>query len=88
LPAQKFSAAPVAGPEEDPADLFEPGAQSAPAPAPATEAAAPAAVQAPRPESAQVVPAPPLRAIPRPPLSDPLAAVRELSEEELIALFS
>jgi hypothetical protein len=29
-----------------------------------------------------------MRAIPRPPLSDPLAAVRELSEEELIALFS
>jgi hypothetical protein len=29
-----------------------------------------------------------MRAIPRPPGSDPLAAVRDLSEEELIALFS
>jgi hypothetical protein len=29
-----------------------------------------------------------MRAIPRPPLSDPLAAIRDLSDEERIALFS
>jgi hypothetical protein len=39
-------------------------------------------------EPPRVVPPPPVRAIPRPPGSDPLAAVRDLSEEELIALFS
>jgi hypothetical protein len=77
LPAQHVAAEPVANLEEDPADLFEPE------PEPAVEAAAPAAAEPP-----QAVPPPPVRAIPRPPLSDPLAAVRELSEEELIALFS
>jgi len=39
-------------------------------------------------EPPRPVPPPPARAIPRPPGSDPLAAVRDLSEEELIALFS
>jgi hypothetical protein len=36
----------------------------------------------------RVAAAPASRAIPRPAASDPLAAVRALSEEELIALFS
>jgi chemotaxis protein histidine kinase CheA len=87
LPAQEFSAEPVAGPEEDPADLFEP--ESAPQEAPAAEPP-PAAGEAPGPPEPpqQVLPPPPTRTIPRPPLSDPLAAVRDLSEEELIALFS
>ncbi len=86
LPAQEFTAEPVAGPEEDPADLFEPQPEP---PEPAAEAMPPAAAQIPRPpEPPQIVPPPPVRAIPRPPLSDPLAAVRDLSEEELIALFS
>ena len=88
-PAQNISTEPVPGPQEDPADLFEPGS----VPAPPVEAAAPvtadAAVPAEPPaEPARVVPPPPARAIPRPPGSDPLAAVRDLSAEELIALFS
>jgi hypothetical protein len=88
-PAQNFLADPVPGPQENPADLFEPAS----APAPPVEAAAPGTADAPVPaepraEPARAVPPPPARAIPRPPGSDPLAAVRDLSEEELIALFS
>lgn len=85
-PAQQVLAEPVADPEEDPADLFAPEPVLPPT-VPAVEAAAPAVAEPPS-EPQQVVPPPPMRAIPRPPLSDPLAAVRELSEEELIALFS
>ena len=89
LPAQNFSTDPVPGPQEDPADLFEPQ----PVPTPPVETAASviadAAVPAePTVEPPRAVPPPPARAIPRPPGSDPLAAVRDLSEEELIALFS
>ena len=89
LPAQNFSTEPVPGPQEDPADLFEPGS----VPTPPVEAAAPVTADAPVPaeppaEPRHVVPPPPARAIPRPPGSDPLAAVRDLSEEERIALFS
>jgi hypothetical protein len=87
LPAQQVLAERIADPEEDPADLFAPEPLPPPA-TPPVEAAAPVAAEAPLPEPPQVVPPPPMRAIPRPPLSDPLAAVRELSEEELIALFS
>jgi hypothetical protein len=92
-PAQNFSAEPVPSsqpsPQEDPADLFEP----APVATSPVEAAAPATKDAPMPaeppaEPPRAVPPPPARAIPRPPGSDPLAAVRDLSEEELIALFS
>jgi hypothetical protein len=88
-PAQNFSTEPVPGPQEDPADLFE----SVPVPTPPVETAASvtadAAVPAePTVEPPRAVPPPPARAIPRPPGSDPLAAVRDLSEEELIALFS
>ena len=88
-PARNFSTERVPGPQEDPADLFEPGS----VPTPPGEAAAPVAADAPVPaeppaEPPRVVPPPPARAIPRPPGSDPLAAVRDLSEEERIALFS
>jgi hypothetical protein len=89
-PAQNFSTEPVPGPQEDPADLFDPGA----APIPPVETATPVTADAPLPaeppaEPARAVPPPPpVRAIPRPPGSDPLAAVRDLSAEELIALFS
>jgi hypothetical protein len=84
-PVQEATAAPVvADPEEDPADLFAPEPVRA---TPAVESAAPVA-EPPQSEPQQAVPPPPMRAISRPPLSDPLAAVRELSEEELIALFS
>jgi hypothetical protein len=89
LPAQDFSTDPVPGPQEDPADLFEPP----PVATTPVEAAAPVIADNPMPaeppaEPARAVPPPPARAIPRPPGSDPLAAVRDLSEEELIALFS
>jgi hypothetical protein len=89
LPAQNFSTERVPGPQEDPAELFEP----APVPTPPVEAAtavtADAAVPAEPPaEPPRAVPPPPARAIPRPPGGDPLAAVRDLSEEERIALFS
>jgi hypothetical protein len=88
-PAETISAEPVAGPQEDPAELFESPpvpdqraeAAAAPAEPDTTEQAEPLA-ESPR------VPPPPMRAIPRPPGSDPLAAVRDLSEEERIALFS
>jgi hypothetical protein len=87
-PAQTVSAEPVAGPQEDPAELFE----SPPVPDQPAEAAAPAepdtTEQAEPPAESPRIPAPPMRAIPRPPGSDPLAAVRDLSEEERIALFS
>jgi hypothetical protein len=92
-PAQNFSTEPVPSPQpnpqEDPADLFEP--QSVPTPP--VEAATPVTADAPVPaeppaEPPHAVPPPPARAIPRPPGSDPLAAVRDLSAEELIALFS
>ena len=88
LPVQDFSTDPVPGPQEDPADLFElPPVATTP-----VEAAAPVAADNPMPaestaEPPRAVPPPPARAIPRPPGSDPLAAVRDLSEEELIALF-
>lgn len=64
-----------------------------PVPTLSAEAAAPAAAdtiqsEQPSAEPPRVIPPPPARAIPRPPGSDPLAAVRDLSEEELIALFS
>jgi hypothetical protein len=89
LPAQNFPTDPVADPQEDLADLFEPQ----PGPATSIEAATPVtadnAVPAEPPaEPPRAVPPPPARAIPRPPGSDPLAAVRDLSAEELIALFS
>jgi len=92
-PAQNLSADPVPSPQpspqEDPADLFEP----APVPTPPGEAAVAVTPDVsvpaePPAEPPRAVPPPPARAIPRPPGSDPLAAVRDLSEEELIALFS
>jgi hypothetical protein len=88
-PAQNISTEPVPGPQEDPADLFEPGAALIPPVETATPVTADAPVPAEPPaEPPRAVPPPPVRAIPRPPGSDPLAAVRDLSAEELIALFS
>jgi hypothetical protein len=88
-PASNLSAEPVAGPQEDPADLFE----AQPVQTLLVEPATPVTADAPEPaeppaEPPRAVPPPPARAIPRPPGSDPLAAVRDLSEEERIALFS
>jgi hypothetical protein len=89
LPTQNLSTELMPSPQEDPADLFEPGAVSIPPVEAATAVTADAPVPAEPPvEPARVVPPPPARAIPRPPGSDPLAAVRDLSAEELIALFS
>jgi hypothetical protein len=92
-PAQNLLTDPVADPEEDPADLFETPPVPSGTAATEVEAAAPVAADVPVPaeppaEPPRPVPPPPARAIPRPPGSDPLAAVRDLSEEELIALFS
>jgi hypothetical protein len=88
-PAQTVSTEPVPGPQEDPADLFEPDAVPIPPVETATPVTADATVPAEPPaEPPRAVPPPPVRAIPRPPGSDPLAAVRDLSAEELIALFS
>jgi hypothetical protein len=89
LPAQNYSTEPVPGPQEDPADLFETAPDPTSPVETATSVSADAAVPAePTVESPRAVPPPPARAIPRPPGSDPLAAVRDLSEEERIALFS
>jgi hypothetical protein len=91
-PPLSFSTDPVASPQEDPADLFEP--QPMPTPPFETAAAVTADVPVPAeppaepPRAVPPPPPPPARAIPRPPGGDPLAAVRDLSEEELIALFS
>jgi hypothetical protein len=82
--AQNFLPEPVPGPQEDPADLFEPGV----APIPLVETATPAPPVPPVTAVPPEPPAEPARAIPRPPGNDPLAAVRDLSAEELIALFS
>jgi hypothetical protein len=96
-PAQDVASHAAAGPEEDPADLFETAGSPPPDSTPLEASAADAdghatdavgAVAAELPPAPRVVPPPPLRAIPRPPLSDPLAAVRDLSDEERIALFS
>jgi hypothetical protein len=92
-PVQNISTEPVPGPQEDPADLFEPPGVPLESAATSVEAAAPVTADAPVPaeppaEPPRAVPPPPTRAIPRPPGSDPLAAVRDLSEEERIALFS
>jgi hypothetical protein len=88
-PAQNLSTEPVPGPQEDPADLFEPASFATPPAEAAAPVTADAAVPAESPaEPPRAVPPPPARAIPRPPGSDPLAAVRDLSEEERIALFS
>ena len=89
LPAQNFSTDTVPDPQEDLADLFEPVSVPTPPVEAATPVTADTAVLAEPPaEPARTVPPPPARAIPRPPGSDPLAAVRDMSEEELIALFS
>jgi len=84
-PAQAVASQSTAGPEEDPADLFEPPPEPPAAAGQATiadeapvEAAAPMEPAQPA-EPTRAVPPPPMRAIPRPPLSDPLAAVRDLS---------
>jgi hypothetical protein len=85
LPSQIYSQGVIASPEEDPGDLFEPMPMPSPVPAsmvsqePASEPNSP-------PQRANMTPA--THSVPRPAVSDPLAAVRDLSEEELIALFS
>jgi hypothetical protein len=85
LPMHGLAREVVVNPEEDPADLFEPMPVPAPLPAPAAAAAVEAPPQSPSQCSAAT---PASRAMSRPPASDPLAAVRALSAEELIALFS
>jgi hypothetical protein len=103
LPSQNYSADAVVNPDEDPGDLFDPLPAPSPVAEAAVEAVAPppmptrdvpAAVPAELPPAEVPAELPraaaPLlpRTISRPVASDPLAAVRALSEEELIALFS
>jgi hypothetical protein len=101
LPSQNYSADAVVSPDEDPGDLFDPlpapspVAETAveaavPLPAPTSDAPAPAELpptEVPA-ELPRAVTPPSPKTIARPVASDPLAAVRALSEEELIALFS
>ena len=91
-PAKKFLMEPIAGPEQDPGNLFEPQSVLSRAESAAAEAAAPMPPDNPtssdlQPEP-QRTPPPPALAEARPAGSDPLADVRSLSAEELIALFS
>jgi hypothetical protein len=85
LPSQAYSRDVVAGPEEDPGDLFEP----MPMPSPvfsSTVSEEPALEPNSSPQRANMIAT--THSVPHPAVSDPLAAVRDLSEEELIALFS
>ena len=78
-------------PDEDPGDLFEPtpdmhSAADAPSPVAAIqETASPASLAPQAPRDAASAPS---HAASRPAANDPLAPIRALSEEELIALFS
>jgi hypothetical protein len=85
LPSQVYSQDVIAGPEEDPGDLFEPMPMPSPVPA-STVSEEPASEPNSSPQHANMTPA--THSVPHPAASDPLAAVRDLSEEELIALFS
>jgi hypothetical protein len=85
LPSQVYSQDIIVGPEEDPGDLFEPMAMPSPVPA-STVNEEPASEPNSSPQRANMIPA--THSVPHPTASDPLAAVRDLSEEELIALFS
>jgi hypothetical protein len=83
----------LVGPQDDPADLFEPAPVSLPAspaampaPAPSVSAAAGPPAENPPPQL-RIANGPPVRAMVRPAPSDPLAAIRALSADELIALF-
>jgi hypothetical protein len=85
LSSQVYSQDIIVGPEEDPGDLFE--AMPMPSPISAsTVSEEPASEPYSSAQHANMSPA--TRSAPPPAVSDPLAAVRDLSEEELIALFS
>jgi hypothetical protein len=85
LPSEIYVQDVVVGPEEDPGDLFEP--MPMPSPVSALAVSEEAALE---PDSSQERAniAPATHSVPLAAASDPLAAVRDLSEEELIALFS
>jgi hypothetical protein len=85
LPSQIYLHDVIAGPEEDPGDLFEPMAMPSPVPA-STLNEEPALDPNSSPQRANMTPA--THSVPRIAANDPLAVVRDLSEEELIALFS
>jgi hypothetical protein len=83
LEAPQSEALLLPGPQDDPADLFE-SPSSVVTASVSAEVVPPAAVPPPQPQNGggQTV-----RTIPRVALSDPLAGIRALSEEETIALF-
>jgi hypothetical protein len=86
LPSQAYPHEDLnAGPEEDPGDLFEPIPMPSPVSAPTVDEVAFSEPDLP-PQRANMTEA--TQSVPQPAVHDPLAAVRDLSEEELIALFS
>ncbi len=85
LPSQVYSETIIAGPQEDPGDLFEPMPVPTPVPTLAVDQEQ-ISGQKYSPQYANITSA--TRLEPHVAASDPLAAVRDLSEEELIALFS
>jgi hypothetical protein len=85
LPSQIYSQGIIVGPEEDPGDLFEPMPMPSPISA-STVSEEPASEPNFSAQRANMTPA--TRSALLSAVSDPLAAVRDLSEEELIALFS
>lgn len=96
LPSQGYGANGIADPQDDPGDLFEEPVLVESADAAADVTAPPEFGRVARAPHPAVQPGPPplraavpvTRPVPRPSASDPLAPVRALSEEELIALFS
>jgi hypothetical protein len=85
LPSQIYLQDVIAGPEEDPGDLFEP--MPMPSPVSASTVGEESALE-PNSSPQRDMMTSATHSVPRPAVSDPLAAVRDLSEEELIALFS
>ena len=85
LPSQAYSQEIIASPEQDPGDLFEPMPMPSPVGA-ASVGEEPASEPDISPQRANMTEA--TRSVPRTAASDPLTAVRNLSEEELIALFT
>jgi hypothetical protein len=85
LPSQARSQEIIAEPQEDPGDLFQP----MPMPSPVGAAAVgEGAASEPDISLERATMTDATRSVPQPAASDPLAAVRNLSEEELIALFT
>jgi len=86
LASQVYSQDIIVGPEEDPGDLFEPMPMPSPISASTVSEELASEPNSSSAQRANMTPATHSALLPA--VSDPLAAVRDLSEEELIALFS